>query len=109
MPETETFVEADFEEDAEQIVEQIEAALNQGHFEGEADYETYRSNQESPVDVEVNVTGAWANLSGALVQIQDSPSWTVCTFAFSDDGEPRVVLGLTYHRDVTGLLQLQSW
>lgn len=105
----ETFVEDDFENEAEAIVNQIGDVIEHDHYEGTVEYETYRSNEESPVDVEVTISGAWADLAPVTAVVQMSDRFTACVFAQTDDGSGRVVLGLEYHPDVEGIFQNRSY
>lgn len=67
-------------------------------------YSEYR-DEESPLDLEVKITGAWADLTGIAVVVQESEYFTTSVFASTDDGRGRVVLGLRFHPDVKGLFE----
>jgi len=77
----ETFVTDDFEADAEEIVEQIDDVITHDHYAGEVEYDTYRENEESPVDVEVTIRGEWADLAPVTAVVQMSDCFTACVGA----------------------------
>jgi hypothetical protein len=103
-----TFVTDDFEEDAQEIVDEIDDAITHDHYEGEVEYETYRQTDE-PVDIEVTIRGEWADLVPVTATVQQSDRFSACVFAQSDDGRGRVILGLEYYPDVEGIFQKRSY
>ena len=104
-----TFVTDNFDNDVEAITDEIADVVTHDQYEGNVEYDTYRENEESPVDVEIVIRGHWADLAPVTAVVQMSSCFTSCVFAQSDDGSGRVILGLEYHPDVEGLFHTGNY
>jgi len=103
----ETFIGDDFEKQVEEITSEIERLVDRNHHDGSVEYSEYRE-EESPLDLEVKITGAWADLIGVTALISQSDSWTACTFVQGGESN-ETYLGLTYHPDPEGMFCLRSY
>ena len=102
-----TFVNDDFEEQVEAITDEIERLVDREHHDGDIVYSEYR-DEESPLDLEVKITGAWADLIGGAALVTQSDSWTACTFVQGGESN-EVYLGLTYHPDPEGMFSVRAY
>lgn len=102
-----TFVNDDFEEQVEEITDEIERLVDREHHDGDIVYSGY-PDEESPIDLEVTITGEWADLIGVTALVTQSDSWTACTFVQSSESN-EVCLGLTYHPDPEGMFSVRAY